>query len=125
MIFNPNQPVAPQPQQFSPEVWAQLVEMGVVDDRGQILDQQLAQAIAMRHEPSQRHSTLGGGALGAAGDILQSANSYAREASLRKDQQKLLDEKKAGYDAVARALRGTPPLTDPSNAKPGDLYDRE
>lgn len=105
------QPASPLEDQYgllgsySPEELEQQVGMGTLDERGQLLDAQLAQARALQNRPMAQHSTAAGALGSGLASVLDTVRGGLMEKDLRGQQQALLAQKDAGRTAYAEALR--------------------
>lgn len=104
--------------QASPEELEQLMGLGTMDERGGLLEQQLAQAQALRTNNSQGHSTGLGAAFGGVADMLNGYASGAQQKGLGAQQQGLLGQKDAGRNLYLELLRRR---GAPQNAGAGDV----
>lgn len=100
----------------TPEELEQLFGMGTLDERGGLLDQQLAQAMALRQGGGRQHTTGAGAALGGIGDVLNGVRSFQQEQQIRGQQQDLLGQKDAGRNLYVEMLRRR---RQPSDTPPG------
>lgn len=107
--------------QLSPEEIAELMGMGTLDERGSLLDQQLAQAQALRQPQSGPHSTGMGAALGGLGDAVRSFSGGIQELGLRDQQRGLLNQKDQGRQKFLEMLRQRQGGRVPGSAGMGDL----
>lgn len=99
--------------QMSPEELEQLLGLGTLDERGGMLNQQMAQAEALR-QPSGRQATTGwGAAFGGAADGLRNIQGMQQMDAIRKQQEALLGKKDAGRGLYANALRRGPAEVTP------------
>lgn len=98
---------------LSPEELQQLMGMTTLDERGGVIQDQIAQALAMRQPVSGQHSTGMGAALGGLGDVLGNIGGGIQNKMLRGEQQGNLAKKDAGnslYGSVwQRMLRSQEP----------------
>lgn len=92
--------------QLSPEELAQLLGLGTMDERSQLLQQQLAQAEALRSGPQQHHSTGLGAALGGLGDVVKNVAGSMKAQKLNDQMAGLADEKDKRRQLYLKALRG-------------------
>ena len=103
------QPVAPSmqsPDAIDPALLAQLMSLGVMDDKGDILTNQVAQAQALqRPQQNQYGHTPWGAALGGLGEAIDKTRGAYRESQLRGKQQGLLDQKTDARDTAAQLLQ--------------------
>lgn len=89
-------------QELSPEEAQKLINLGTLDERAALLQQQLARAEALR-QPGPRHSTPMGAAVGGIGDIFNAIQSAMQQRDIQRQQQELLGQKDAGRLSLARA----------------------
>lgn len=89
----------------TPEELQQLLGMGTLDEKGGALEQQMAQALALRQGGGRQYSTGAGAALGAVGDVLNGVRSHQQEGELKKQQEALLGQKDAGRNLYVELLR--------------------
>jgi hypothetical protein len=89
----------------SPEELEQLMGMGTLDEKGGLLEQQMAQAQALRSNHSQGHSTGLGAGLGGLADILNGYASGRQQKETGEQQQALLAQKDSGRNLYADLLR--------------------
>lgn len=94
--------------QMSPEELEQLLGMGTLDERGAMLNQQMAQAEALRQPSGQQHSTGWGAALGGVGDMARQIAGTRQMDALRQQQEALLGKKDAGRGLYVDAMRRRP-----------------
>jgi len=94
---------ATQETQLTPEMLQQLMELGVLDEKGTLLQDQLAMAQALRAGVGKKQYSTGlGGALGAAGDILNTINAKRETDAIRQQQEQMLKEKATGRGQFAK-----------------------
>lgn len=86
-----------------PEALQQLLGMGTLDERGDLLQQQLLQAQALQNPTSGDHSTGMGAALGGLGDVFRSVGGGMQQNKAQGQQLDILGKKDAGRAAFARA----------------------
>lgn len=91
--------------QMDPETLKQLLGMGTLDERGQLLQQQMAQAEALRQPQGGNYSSVGGAIGGGIGDVLRGLGGGLAQAGLGEQQQALLGQKDMGRNAYVEALR--------------------
>ncbi len=91
-----------------PEMLKQILGLSTYGEEGNALEQQLAQAEALRNGNSQPHSTGMGAALGAISDIGNGAIGGLRENALRKQQAELWARKRAGLQGLGGMLSNDP-----------------
>jgi hypothetical protein len=97
------QPATGGQQQITPEMLQQLMQLGVFDEKGQQLQDQLAMAQALRAGVGKRQYSTGlGGAFGAMGDILNTINAKRETDAVRQQQDQLLQDKAAGRGQFAK-----------------------
>ena len=107
--------------QLPPEALAQLMELGVLDEQGAQLEQQMQQAQALRHSAgAQQQSTGLGAGLAGLGDILNAVRGGLQSRDLRRQQQELLGKKTSGRSVLADLLRNRqqpapPPMLQQAN----------
>lgn len=107
--------------QLSPEELKQLLGMGTLDERDQLLAQQQAQAAALMRggDPSSRH-TVGTALVGGIGDLVGTIAGGAKMRDINAQRTGLLNEKdagRAGYvDALAKALSRGSAMDAPMNS---------
>jgi hypothetical protein len=89
----------------SPEELEQLMGLGTLDERGALLDGQLAQAQALRTNNSQGHSTGLGAGLGGLSDVLNAYSSVRDQKAVGAEQQALAGKKDAGRNLYVELLR--------------------
>jgi hypothetical protein len=94
--------------QATPEELQQLLGLGTLDERGGLLEQQLAQAQALRTNNAAHHSTGLGAGLAGIGDALTGYASGAQQKALGAQQQALLAQKDAGRNVYVDLLRRRP-----------------
>jgi hypothetical protein len=102
------------------DVLAELLGMGTLDERGDLLAQQMQQAQALRQGGGGQHSTGIGAVLGGLSDSLRYVQGTEKMDSLRAQQEALLDKKDAGRGRYVNALRrqGRPMPEDASGVPP-------
>lgn len=84
---------------LTPERRAQNAEMGTLDERGQILEEQLALAQGLQSRPTAQRGTLGGTIGSGLGGIVDAIRGGLQERDLRAQQQALLRRKDEGRRA--------------------------
>jgi hypothetical protein len=90
-------------QKITPEILQQLMALGVLDEKGQLLQDQLAMAQALRGGVGKKQYQTGiGGAFGAAADILNTINAQRQTDEARRQQEELLKQKAAGREQFAK-----------------------
>lgn len=89
---------------LSPEELQQLLGMGSLDERGDAIQQQLEQAMALRNVRPVQRSTAGGAILSGLGDVVGNVRSEMQQKDLRSQQAANLDKKDAGRLAYAQAM---------------------
>lgn len=94
--------------QMSPEELEQLLNLGTMDERGALLQQQMAQAEALRQPSGRQYSTGLGAALGGIGDLTRQIAGTRQMDTLRQQQEALLGKKDAGRGLYVDALRRRP-----------------
>lgn len=87
--------------QLSPQQLQALMDMGVLDEQGSQLEEQMQQAQALAQAPGRRYETPAGAALGGLGDILRTGSAHAQEKDLRQKQDELLGKKTKGRKTFA------------------------
>lgn len=109
--------------QFSPEELAELIGLGTLDERGALLQDQMAQAQALRQPQAGHHTTGMGAALGGLGDVVRGFAGARQTTALGAQQAELLGQKDKGREMFLRALRqrgqvgpAAPPTLDLSQA---------
>ena len=90
---------------LSPEEQQLLLSMGTLDERGMALQEQMAQAQALRRPSQQRHITPLGGALGGFSNAVNNVHGAYRLAELQKQQEALFDRKDTGRGTYADVMR--------------------
>lgn len=93
-----------------PEVLAQLMELGTMDEQGGDLDAQLAQAQALG-QPGPEHTTPWGAALGGLGSIISGVQKGREAADIRAKKADLLKRKEAARKLYAQQMLGLQPPT--------------
>ncbi len=93
-----------------PEQLQKMLGLGSMDERGDLIQQQMAQAMALRKPSQVQHSTGMGAAFGGLADVINGATGTYQMGQLQKQQGALLDQKDAGrgdyVKAMTDALRG-------------------
>jgi len=115
-------PPGPEP---TPEELQALAASNSIPQRSQIVQDQLAQADALRNADVGNFSTPGGAALGGLGNVIGKIQGGIETNQLRGQQQDLLgqDDAVALQLLKAKQLRGRPPATAQGNAAAGaDVY---
>lgn len=109
--------------QLDPDTLQQLLGMGTLDERGQLLQQQQAMAQALRQPQGGGYSSVGGAIGAGLGDLVRGIGGGIASADLMKQQQALLGQKDAGRSAYVDALRAKPKMPGPvaGSAGMGDL----
>lgn len=92
--------------QLSPEELAQLLGLGTMDERSALLQQQLAQAEALRQGGGQKYSTGLGAALGGLGDVVNNVAGSMKAQKVNDQLLGLADEKDKRRQLYLKALRG-------------------
>lgn len=123
------QQAVPNASQMTPEQLQQWMELSGMDEQGQDLDAQLAQAQALR-QPQSPHTSGWGAALGGIGDIINTANSGMQSKDIQGKKKTLLQQKldarKSYAQQLAETLRGPqapqapPPITPLASISPTD-----
>lgn len=91
-----------------PEVQEMLMGMGTLDERGALLQQQMAQAEALRQPSGRQYSTGLGAALGGIGDFARQVAGTRGMDKAQGDLAALLDKKDAGRMAYAKNVLRRP-----------------
>jgi hypothetical protein len=113
---------------FSPEDSAFLeyaLGAGNYNEQDRAIQQQLAQAMALRNRPQPQHTTGAGALMGGIGNIIQQATSYGQEGKLRQQDQALQSQRTQQMQALISALRGQQPAQQgvpPGIANPNPAY---
>lgn len=97
--------------QMTPEELEQIFGMGTLDERGALLNQQMAQAEALRQSSGKQYSTGLGAALGGLGDVTRMVGGTMDMNRLQKEQEALLGKKDAGRGLYVDALRRRPGMS--------------
>ena len=92
-------------ESLTPEEQQQQQGLGTLDERGQLLDAQLAQARALQNQPTAQRGTVGGAIGSGLAGVLDTVRGGLQERDVRGQQQALLGQKDAGRTAYAEALR--------------------
>ena len=102
---------------LTPEELQQLMGLGTNDERSGIVQQQLAQADALRNSQMGDYGTPGGAAMGGISSVLDKVRGGMEAKDLQGQQQGLLGQKDAGrmtyLDALRRQQQG--PALPPKN----------
>lgn len=101
---------------MSPEELAELMGMGTLDERAALLEQQMAQAQALRQPSGERHITGAGGAFGGLNDAVKNVWGAYQQKQLQDQQAALLDQKDQGRSLYLDALRRRQAAGYPSEA---------
>lgn len=80
------------PQSAPPDPRGRVMELSTIGDKRDILQQQIAQANALRNQKKRHYSTWGGALAGGLGDVIDSANSKVQEDQLRAQEAPLIDQ---------------------------------
>jgi hypothetical protein len=111
-------------QRLGPEGLQKLMEMGALDEQGNLLTGQLQQAQALRQPGPERYGAAGAG-LQALADSLNTFRGYRDENTVRGQMQDVIGKKTQARNAVAAAYAnsqpfsfGQPQQTQPANAGP-------
>lgn len=88
-----------------PEVLAELIGLGSLDDESAELQQQVAQAEALRQGGGVQHTTPLGAAFGAGADIINAINSRRQMEELRTKQADVRGRRESGRSKFADVLR--------------------
>jgi hypothetical protein len=99
--------------QMTPEELEELLALGTLDERGGLLQQQMAQAEALRQPSGRQHSTGLGAALGGIGDLTKFIGGTRQMDDLRAKQEALMGQKDAGRGLYANAIRRRPAEATP------------
>lgn len=99
--------------QMSPEELEQLLSMGTLDERGDLAQQQMAQAEALRKPSGQQYSTGWGAALGGVGDMARFIGGTRGMEASQADLEAILGKKDAGRGKYVDAIRRRPPEMTP------------
>ena len=103
---------------LKPEDLKQLLGLGTLDEQGQLLQQQMAQAQALRRPSGTQYTAPVAAGLGGLADVLNSVNGTIQTHQARSGQEALLKQKDEGRGlyakAIAEALRGR--LAPPAGA---------
>lgn len=110
---------------FQPEMINQILGLNSFDDKNSLLLEQLRQSEALRQQPSQRHSTGLGGALGALASGIRGFAAADKENKALTGQQALINQRDAGrksyMDLMAQALAPGPQPQQPQQTDMPDL----
>lgn len=90
--------------QLTPEELQQLMGMGTLDERGQLLQQQLQMADALRQPQAGEHSTGLGAALGGLGDVLRGTIGGIAGKQAMGKMEGLMGQKDAGRNTFLQAF---------------------
>jgi hypothetical protein len=94
-----------------------LLNQGVYDDQDKDLNQQIMEAISLRHPAEQHHTTGWGAGLGAVGNLASGIASRRDESALRAQKQQM-------QQAYIDALKGLVPTgTQPPSKPSGTAFD--
>lgn len=102
-MMNTNDPYA-MLAQMDPAVLDELMRLGTVDERQALLEQQMAQAQALRKPDGQQHYSALGGALGGLNSAINNIYGAYQQGQLSEQQMELMKQKDAGRVKYARAL---------------------
>lgn len=91
--------------QLTPEQLQQLLSLGTLDEQGSLLEQQLAQAQALRNPMGGQRSTGLGAGIAALGDTLRGVSGAIQEGRIRKEQEALIPKRQSGRSILADLLR--------------------
>jgi hypothetical protein len=83
------------PQAQAADPLTRLLGLSTAEDRHTVLQQQLAQAAALRNRPRQRYSTWAGALAGGLGDVVDSVHGTLDERRLRGEESALLADTEA------------------------------
>jgi hypothetical protein len=118
--------------QLSPEQLQQLMHLGTLNQRSDLIQQQMQQAIALRKPSGEKHITGFGAAVGGLADIGNSVVGQIRENKAREALDKNMTEQEKARSIIAELLRNrqagsAQPMTMTSavsgTAGGGDLFD--
>lgn len=106
---------------LSPDELEQLLGMGTLDERGALLQQQQAQAEALRQKPGMAmgHVSPWGAALAGLGDVANQVRGGVQGQAAGQGLESLLGKKDAGRGAFVEALRRRKGV--PAGAGMGDM----
>ncbi len=93
-------------QTLSPEEIQQLMGMGSLDEQGAQLDQQMAQAQALRQPSGENYSTATGAIAGGIGDTIRAIGGALQTRKIREQQKALTGKKDAGRSLYANTIAG-------------------
>jgi hypothetical protein len=88
---------------LTPEEIQQLIGLSTLDEQGSQLEQQLAQAQALR-QPGQSYGTPIAAGLGGIADVINAYKSSKQTKAIRGEQAKLMKQKTDGRNVMAEAL---------------------
>lgn len=94
--------------QMSPEELEELLRLGTLDERGALLEQQLAQAQALRQPDNRQHYSGFAGAMAGLSNAANNVYGAYQQKKLGEQQQALLGQKDAGRGLYADAIRRRP-----------------
>lgn len=108
---------------MSPEELQQILGLGTMDERGALLQQQMAQAEALRQPSGRQYSTGWGAALGGLGDAAKFIAGSRQMDKTQAGLEELLGKKDAGRGLYVDAMRrrATAPQQDVIPAVPFGL----
>jgi hypothetical protein len=96
-------------QQMDPEELKQLLGLGTLDERDELLQQQMLQAQALGQPNRTQHSTALGAALGGLGNVAGAIGGGIGNAQSMAGREALLGQKDAGRNLYLDALRRRSP----------------
>lgn len=88
------------------EDYESILGLSSVDDKNELLKQQVARAMALRQPNGYRHTTAAGATFGGLADIVRNIGGAIKEHGLRGEQRGLMESKQGGIDAFNRARQG-------------------
>lgn len=113
MMDDPNNPYAALAQ-MDPAVLDELMRLGTLDERNALLEQQIAQAQALRQPDNAQHYSALGGVLGGLNSAIGNIYGTYKTEKAAAEQQNLLKQKDAGrglYVQEMMRLYGRTPVT--------------
>ena len=107
-------------QQMTPEELEQLLGMGTLDERQNMLGHQMAQAEILKQGSGKQYSTGMGAALGGLADVIRAGQGQYQMQQAQAGMEDLLGQKDAGRALYADAIRRRPqqPTMDVTPALP-------
>lgn len=93
-------------KRFSPEELMQIMRLGTQDDRQKMLDEQMAQAQALRKPGPGGSISPAGASFGGLADLVNNISGMRKEKDLRGQQNAALDGQDQTMLMLAQALRG-------------------